>query len=226
MKNEKLGNITFVTGTGTGVGKSVATGILAGSLFRAGMDVITVKMVQTGNDGYSEDLQLHRRIMGADPFPEDIKGLTAPQIFKYPSSALLAAQLEGRRVDLAKIRRSIYACAKAHDYVMVESAGGLFVPLTRDVLTIDFLKKEGWPTILVTNGALGSINHTLMSIEALVSRKIPLAGVVYCWAPDVPPEIDKDTPETIKRYLKKWGLRHTKFHVIPRVKLPEQPSGR
>lgn len=202
---KKPTNVLFVTGIGTGVGKSVVTGELARQMRAEGSDVITVKMVQTGNDGYSEDIELHRKIMG-EVFEEDALGLTAPQIFRYPSSALLAAELEGRRVDLAAIRRAVRKCASAHELVLVESAGGLFVPLTKSKLTIDFAQEEDWPVLLVTNGTLGSINHTLMSIEALKSRGMRLIAVVYNWAPDVPPEIDADTPATIKRYLKRWGI--------------------
>jgi len=216
---KKPGNVLFVTGIGTGVGKSVVTGELARQMRAEGGDVITVKMVQTGNDGYSEDIELHRKIMG-EVFEEDALGLTAPQIFKYPSSALLAAELEGRRVDLAAIRRAVRKCAAAHELVMVESAGGLFVPLTKTKLTIDFAQEEGWPVLLVTNGALGSINHTLMSIEALKSRDMKLLAVAYNWAPDVPPEIDADTPATIRRYLKRWGI-DAPVLPIPRIELPK-----
>ena len=75
------GEILFVSGIDTGVGKSVVTGELARRLRAAGRDAITVKLVQTGNVGRSEDLELHRRLMGGVRFPEDDAGLTAPQIF-------------------------------------------------------------------------------------------------------------------------------------------------
>jgi len=198
--------VVFVSGIDTGVGKTVVTGELARAAIAKGRDAITVKMVQTGNIGRSEDIEEHRRIMGVGELPEDAEGLTAPQIFAFPGSGHLAARLEGKRVNLKKITSSVEACARRRDLVLVESAGGLFVPLTSSVLTIDYLAERGWPLVLVTNGRLGSINHTLMSIEAAVRRGIALLAVVYDWAPDVDPIIDEDTPATIKAYLKRWGL--------------------
>ena len=198
--------VVFVSGIDTGVGKTVVTGELARAAIAKGRDAITVKMVQTGNVGRSEDIEEHRRIMGVGELPEDAEGLTAPQIFAFPGSGHLAARLEGKRVNLKKITSSVEACARRRELVLVESAGGLFVPLTSSVLTIDYLAERGWPLVLVTNGRLGSINHTLMSIEAVVRRGIALLAVVYDWAPDVDPIIDEDTPATIKAYLKRWGL--------------------
>ena len=197
--------IYLVAGIDTGVGKTVATGLMARSLRDRGIDAITVKLVQTGNDGYSEDIDAHRAIMGCR-FPEDDQGLTAPQIFKFPSSPELAARLEGRTVDLDRIRECVRSCAERHEVVLVEAAGGLHVPLTRDLLTIDFAAKEGWPMILVTSGRLGSINHTLLSLEAARSRGMKVAGVVYNWSAETDPTIDQDTPEMTRLWLSRWNL--------------------
>ena len=101
------GKVFFVSGIDTGIGKTMATGLMARSLAAAGHDVITVKLVQTGNDGFSEDIDAHRAICGGARFPEDDEGLTAPQIFKFPSSPLLAAALEGRTVDVEAISRAV-----------------------------------------------------------------------------------------------------------------------
>lgn len=199
--------VLFVSGIGTGVGKTVVTGAMARELRDAGHDVITVKMVQTGCVGSSEDLEVHRKMMGVERFPEDDEGLTAPQIFAYPASAELAAQLEGEKVDVEKIVASINKCAEKHEIVLVESAGGLMVPLTaHGLLTIDVAAKQNWPLVLVTNGALGSINHTILSLEAAASHGMKIERVVYNWAPDVPPEIDEDTPKAICRWLSQNGI--------------------
>lgn len=198
--------VLFVSGIGTGVGKTVVTGAMAREYRDAGYDVITVKMVQTGCVGSSEDLEVHRRMMGVERFPEDEAGLTAPQIFAYPSSAELAARLEGAKVDVEKIVASVKKCAESHEIVLVESAGGLMVPLDETTLTIDVAMKQNWPLVLVTNGALGSINHTILSLEAAVSRGMKIDRVVYNWSPDVPPEIDEDTPKAITRWLAQNGV--------------------
>ena len=200
------GKVFFVSGIDTGIGKTMATGLMARSLAATGHDVITVKLVQTGNDGFSEDIDAHRAICGGVRFPEDGEGLTAPQIFKFPSSPLLAAALEGRTVDVEAISRAVRECAARHEIVLVESAGGLDVPLTDELLSIDLAAREGWPLVLVSCGRLGSINHTLLSLEAAKTRGMSVAGVVWNWCADTDPKIEEDSLETIRRYLLRWGF--------------------
>ena len=208
-----MGKAYFVSGIDTGVGKTAVTGLMARCLAERGHDVITVKMVQTGNDGFSEDLDMHRAIMGAGKFREDLEGLTAPQIFKFPSSPLLAASLEGKTVDADEIARSVRLCAARHEVVLVESAGGLDVPLTGSMLSVDLAAAEGWPLVLVTSGRLGSVNHTLLSLEAAKSRRMKVAGVVHNWCDSADPTIDRDTARTTLRYLAKWGFPQTVVRV-------------
>ena len=198
--------VYFVSGIDTGVGKTMATGLMARRLVMSGRDVITVKMVQTGNVGQSEDLAMHRSICGGVRFPEDDEGLTAPQVFAFPSSPLLAASLENRRVDVAAIARAVRLCASRHEIVLVESAGGLDVPLTEDVLSADLAASEGWPLVLVTCGRLGSINHTLLSLEAAKVRGMSVAGVVHNWCADADARIDADARETVRRRLVRMGF--------------------
>lgn len=201
-----MAKVYFISGIDTGIGKTVVTGLMARALAAAGRDVITVKLVQTGNDGYSEDIDTHRAICGGVRFPEDEAGLTAPQVFKFPSSPLLSAGLENRTVDVGVIIDAVHQCSARHEIVLVESAGGLHVPLTSDLLSVDVAAAEGWPLVLVTCGRLGSINHTLLSLEAAKTRGLPVAGVVYNWCEGADPLIDRDTPETTRRYLARWGL--------------------
>ena len=212
--------VYFVSGIDTGVGKTMATGLMARWLSANGHDVATVKMVQTGNDGFSEDVELHRTICGGIRLPEDGEGLTAPQIFKFPSSPLLAASLEGKKVDLDAIRRAVALCAERRDTVLVEGAGGLAVPLTKEVLSIDFAVSCGWPLILVTCGRLGSINHTLLSLEVAKARGMSIAGIAWNWCEGTDPAIDADSQETTKRYLARLGFPQV-IVTIPRF----DPSG-
>ena len=91
--------VVFVSGIDTGIGKTYATGYLARREMEKGLKVATLKLVQTGNEGFSEDIKTHREIMGAS-LPEDADFTTAPQIFRFPSSPELAARLEGRPYDI------------------------------------------------------------------------------------------------------------------------------
>ncbi len=199
------GHVYFISGIDTGVGKTVVTGLMARWLHASGRDVITVKMVQTGNTGFSEDLDAHRALADMPRFREDDLGLTAPQIFAFPSSPELAARLEGRTVDLEKIADAVTTCAAAHEVVLVEGAGGLAVPLTADTMAVDFAAAQGWPLILVASGRLGSINHIILSLEAAKARGMSVAGVVYNWYADVDPIIDADTPAVTRRALTRLG---------------------
>ena len=195
----------WISGIDTNIGKTVVTGLMARFFLAHGVDALTVKMVQTGNEGRSEDVEAHRALCGAAPLREDVEGLTAPQIFKFPSSPELAARLEGRVVDVEKIAAAVNTCAERHRVVLVESAGGLAVPLTADLLSVDLAAREGWPLVLVTCGRLGSINHTLLSIEAARARGMRVAGVVHNYHPDVDATIDADAVAAVRRHLARLG---------------------
>ncbi len=195
----------LISGIDTGIGKTVATGLMARYLVMRGIDAITVKMVQTGNDGFSEDLDAHRALSGLQHFPEDDLGLTAPQIFKFPSSPLLAAELEGKTVDLKRIAEAVRTCSSKHAVTLVESAGGLDVPLTADTLTSDFVAEQGWPVILVTCGRLGAINHALLSLDAAKMRNIKVVGVVHNTRFSADPRLDADAQNAILRHMKRLG---------------------
>ena len=103
----KEGMVYFISGIDTDAGKTVATGAMLRWLLARGVDATSMKLVQTGCDGAAEDLVAHRAAAGLGETADDREGLTAPQIFSFPSSPVLAARLEGREVDVEKIA----ACA-------------------------------------------------------------------------------------------------------------------
>ena len=160
----------FLTGIDTDAGKTYATAFLARHFANQGKSVITQKFIQTGCRDLSEDIVAHRRLMGIDLLPEDIDGTTAPIIFTYPASAQLAARIDGREIDVDLIDRSRQILSSRYDVLIIEGAGGLMVPFTDDFLTIDYPASRNLPIVLVTNGILGSINHTILSLEAIKSR--------------------------------------------------------
>jgi len=189
--------ILFVSGIDTGVGKTVATGLLARAYRERGVSVITQKLVQTGGVGISEDIREHRRLMGVPLLPEDRAGLTCPAVYPLPASPHLAAEQAGRGLDGERLAASARELATRYEMVLVEGAGGLCVPLTRTLLTVDWVARQGWPVVLVTSPRLGSINHTLLSLEALRTRGMALAAVLYNRHEPVLPAIAADTRRVI-----------------------------
>ena len=211
-------NVYFISGIDTDAGKSYATGFLAREWNKKGIRTITQKFIQTGNTGYSEDIELHRRIMGILPTPEDLEGLTMPEIFSYPASPHLASRLDNRPVDFEKIECATRELSCRYDAVLVEGAGGLMVPLTSELWTIDYIADKEYPLIFVTSGKLGSINHTLLSLEAIRKRGIRLHSVLYNLYPTPKDKtIQEDTLAFIRNYLKKH-FPESDFLLVPEIK--------
>lgn len=213
-------NVFFVSGIDTNAGKSYATGFLAREWNKNGRRTITQKFIQTGNVGHSEDIDLHRQLMEIPFTEEDKEGLTMPEIFSYPASPLLASRLDKRPIDFDKIKRATETLSERYDTVLLEGAGGLMVPLTEELLTIDYIAREQYPLIFVTSGKLGSINHTLLSFEAIQKRGIVLDTVLYNLYPTVEDKtIQEDTMNFIRQWLKKY-FPQTQFMVVPEIQLP------
>lgn len=190
----------FVTGIDTDAGKSYATGFLANIIAGKGRAVMTQKLVQTGNESRSEDIELHRSIMHLDICHEEY-ALTAPMIFTYPSSPHLAARVDGREVDIDAIDAAREALEAKYDTLLVEGAGGLMVPLTDRYLTIDYVADRRLDVALVTNAKLGSISHTLLALEAIERRGLNLRYLLYNTHFDTDPVIAPETRSYIRRYV-------------------------
>ncbi len=170
--------IFFLVGTDTGVGKSVATGLLARAFKEQGYQVITQKPVQTGTQS-PEDLQLHRKLMQAPLDPPGLLTYTNPYLFSYPAAPALAAQLEGKHVDFRHLKRCLEELERRYQIVLVEGAGGLLVPFTPEDTFLDFMSLFLAPVIVISAARLGTINHTLLTIKALRNRSFVVAGLVY-----------------------------------------------
>ena len=212
-----MSKVYFVSGIDTDAGKTYVTGYIARKLMDEGKRVITQKFIQTGNVGMSEDIEAHRRIMGTGMLPEDIDHTTAPVIFSYPASAQLAARIDGKEIDLAVIDRATERLKSLYDIVLVEGAGGLAVPITDTFMAIEYVQTRKLPVILVTNGVLGSINHTVLSLEAIRSRGIELAAVLYNEHFDTDETIAADTRGFISRYVSR-NFPTARFATIPSIK--------
>lgn len=208
-------HIYFVSGIDTDAGKSYCTAWYAAQLIKEGKRTITQKFIQTGNVGHSEDIDLHRRLMGTGYLPEDREGLTMPEIFSYPASPDLASRIDQRPIDFDKIEQATQELARRYEVVLVEGAGGLMVPLKDEYLTIDYIAEKNYPLIFVTSGKLGSINHTLLSLEAIARRGITLDTVLYNLYPAIEDStIQQDTKQYLQRYLERH-FPQCRFLTVP-----------
>jgi dethiobiotin synthetase len=206
-----------VCGIDTGVGKSVVTGLLARHLLERGKSVITLKLVQTGCSGRSEDILLHRKLMGMSWQPEDEQRLTCPYCFPLPASPHLAAEQSNAVIDPAQLDKATDQLAGQFDQLIVEGAGGLLVPLTRSLLLLDYLQSRNWPLILVTTPRLGSINHTLLCLEAIKQRQMRLLGLVYNLHGSHPPKIINDSLRFFRDSLGRYDFPE-KIVLLPDMK--------
>lgn len=195
-----------ISGIDTDIGKTIATGLMARSLQKKGIRVITQKIAQTGCTGISEDIIRHRQIMGVELQSVDRSGLTCPYVFKVPCSPHLAARLDNRTIDCAVLRSATDELLEEFEVVLLEGAGGLFVPLNDQQTFIDYLAAEQYPLILVSSPRLGSINHTLAALELARFRKIEVAAILYNRFVPTDPRIAQDSREVFGRYMQKNGF--------------------
>lgn len=215
MKNQHIkSEAIFISGIDTDAGKTYATAFYARLLEDQGYSVITQKFIQTGCRETSEDIEAHRRLLGKGTQPEDIEGLTAPVIFTYPASAQLAARIDGKEIDLKVIEQATGELLRRYDRVLIEGAGGLLVPIKDEYFAIDYVADHQLPLVLTTNSRLGSINHTVLSLEAIASRGIELRAVIFNEFYDKDALIAEDTKGFVKRYLARHFPK-AKFLLMP-----------
>lgn len=190
----------FISGIDTDTGKSYATAMIA-DLIEG--QVITQKFIQTGQDpaDISEDILTHRRLQGISVLPEDLDRTTCPLIFRLPSSPHLAAREEGKVIDISVIERSTERLLERYDTVLIEGAGGLMVPVTASYLTADYVVDHSLALILVVSAKLGSLNHSLLSLEYCRMRSIDVVAVVYNRHISTNDIITADTESMIRNYL-------------------------
>lgn len=197
-------SVYFISGIDTDAGKSIVTGVIARTLHRQGVKVVTQKFIQTGCRGISEDILKHRELMGIAPLDVDRDGTTCPYVMTYPASPHLAAEIDRVSIDPDKIYQATKKLSSLYDVVLLEGAGGLYVPVTRDYMTIDYIQDKAYPLILVASSKLGSINHSLMSLELCRMRGIDLRYVVYNDFPNDSEWIKNDSITIIRQYLERY----------------------
>jgi dethiobiotin synthetase len=169
----------FITATDTGVGKTVISGAIAKILRQSEKNIGVFKPISTGcrftKDGLvSEDTEFLSYCADSKFTLDDITPIT----YSTPAAPLACEVVEHRKVDIEKIVAAYnYICSKT-DCVIVEGIGGIHVPITAGLDVLGMAKAFGLPVVIVARPNLGTINHTLLTIEAIRSANLPLAGVI------------------------------------------------
>ncbi|MDJ0849741.1 MAG: dethiobiotin synthase [Myxococcota bacterium] len=174
----------FVTGTDTGVGKTQVACALVRGLRQRDIDVGVIKPIETGvgEEGPLDALALLEVAGSGDPL-EDV----CPQRFALPAAPTVAAAHEKREVDLGAVQRAFRRIQARHECVIAEGAGGLLVPAAPGVSMADLARLLELPVLVVARAALGTINHTLLTLEVAVARGLPVLGVVISHEQELSP---------------------------------------
>ncbi|MDI6741098.1 MAG: dethiobiotin synthase [Smithella sp.] len=169
----------LITGTDTGVGKTIICRHLAVYLQSRGLNVITQKWVQTGC-AESDDIREHNLTLPVfEAQMPNLKELRCPYSLPYAASPHLAAKSHGVEIKAARIEEALITLERHFDVVLVEGSGGALVPLNEEMLMADMAARLKMPVLIVAGNRLGAINHTLLTVEALAGRSIRVGGLIF-----------------------------------------------
>lgn len=190
----------FVTGTGTEVGKTVVAAVLARTLTGRGERVAVFKPAVSGLDDYAAsgempDHELLRAAAGSEQTDDEV----APYRYGPPVSPHLGAELAGEVIDPERLIAGARAAAASADALVCEGVGGFLVPLTPDYLVRDLAADLRLPVVVAASPGLGTINHTLLTLEAVRSAGLDVAAVVLTPWPADPSAVERSNRETIAR---------------------------
>jgi dethiobiotin synthetase len=168
----------FILGTDTDVGKTVVTAGLAVAFGTRGLRVGVMKPVASGCFACGNTLISADVVFLMEPARNQYPGLSSPLRFREPLAPSVAAEIEGTPVDIGKIMEAYRSLKEQYDIVLVEGIGGLLVPLGNDYFVSDLINDLDVPVVIVGRIGLGTINHTLLTIEAARARGFTIAGVI------------------------------------------------
>ena len=205
----------FVTGTGTEVGKTVVAAVIANGLAAGGQRVAAFKPAVTGLDeGGEPDHEILRRAARSAQVDDEI----APYRFGPPASPHLAAEWAGEPIDPAKLVELARGASASADVLVCEGVGGLLVPLTPGYLVRDLARELEMPLVVVASPGLGTINHTLMTLEAARAVGLQAACVVFTPWPDEPGPIEISNRATVA------ALGGVPVELLPRIGLGDRET--
>lgn len=206
----------FITATGTAIGKTLVTSILASQVREKGLPVRALKPVISGFDDDAPDAESDTDcLLKAQGLPVDDqhRAMISPWRFKLPLSPDMAAAKEGRRIPFDALVEFCQDALASPDFTLIEGVGGPFVPLDQDYLVADWMKALSCPAILVAGSYLGTISHTIANFEALDARAIPPRAVIISQSEDEPVSLF-ETRDALAARLP------CPVHVVPRLSGP------
>jgi dethiobiotin synthetase len=190
----------FVTGTDTGVGKSIVAAASLAAANARGISVAAYKPAVTGLDDpvvdWPRDHELLAAAANAGQSPEDV----SPYRYGPAVSPHLAAQMAGEKIDPERLVGAAQAQAEKADALVVEGVGGLLVPLAHDYLVRDLAGELSLPVVIAARPGLGTISHSLLTIEAARAVALRIQAVVLTPWPEDPDEMLRSNMETIERF--------------------------
>ena len=170
----------FITGTDTGVGKTVVAAGLAALFRKSGLDVGVMKPIQTGcifrpGNRIAADARFLLRAAGADDPMDDV----CPYRLKIPAAPLVAAEHEGATIDLDRIEDAYRRLSSRHRVMVVEGIGGLLTPITPTTTVMDLARLLKLPLIIVAHTRLGTLNHTLLTVRCAQQSGATVMGIIF-----------------------------------------------
>jgi dethiobiotin synthetase len=209
----------FVTGTGTEVGKTVVAAVIAREASDAGQTVAVFKPAVSGLDDYERsgeppDHELLRLAARSDQSDEEI----APYRYGPPVSPHLGAELAGEAISPERLRAKAAAAGGRADVLVCEGVGGFLVPLTAEYLVRDLARDLGLPVVIASSPGLGTINHTLLTVESAREAGLEVAAVVLTPWPSVPGAVERSNRDSIA------GLAGVEVAVLPTLEV-SRPQG-
>ncbi len=187
----------FVTGTDTGVGKTMMTAAIAACLRKRKIDVGVMKPIASGipqKTGFkSSDVSLLQQASGVNDSEEMIN----PVFLPLPTSPYDASKVLGLSIEMPVILKKFQELMHLHQVLLVEGIGGTMTPITKNFFVADMIKKMGLETIIVTRATLGTLNHTVMTVKTCTQYGIPIKGIIVNYFDEHGTLAEKNAPATI-----------------------------
>ncbi|HLA00770.1 MAG TPA: dethiobiotin synthase [Thermodesulfovibrionales bacterium] len=203
----------FITGTDTGVGKTVIAGALILIIKHMGCRVCGMKPIETGCMKSENVVQkAESRVKDTLLIPadgmflkeiadmDDSIDIITPIRFENPLAPFPASEIEGTPVDIEKIKKAFEDLLRKYDMAVIEGIGGLLVPLNRNYFVLDLIKHFGLPIVIVSRPGLGTINHTLLTVNYAIKEGINVAGIIMNYSQSPEKTLAEETnPKVIRQ---------------------------